>query len=286
MPRGDGGWYPVALDCAPFRFPAPNSKTKSHSTFPVENATWLTIRDQVWLWEVQRNTWCFFLKRLWDLFKWTCSSNYVEIWSSFCEFHLLCFYVSKDFMYIYKIDDALKDWRVEGLENLGILDILYLQLTTTGVSFIWHRSCINFWFVGFFLFWEGHADFLEKIHKKHCAQLNSRSAWVLQEAVRTMKPCPVVGGLGSVQRRPTLNPQVVPQSVQTKYPPRQTKYQAIQQPGQVQSLHKPGYSLPHPQFAASSFHSGLNRWCFRSVPLFKSANGGQFTVLQTVGSGE
>ena len=42
MPRGDGGWYPVALDCAPFRFPAPNSKTKSHSTFPVENATWLT----------------------------------------------------------------------------------------------------------------------------------------------------------------------------------------------------------------------------------------------------
>ena len=129
MPRGDGGWYPVALDCAPFRFPAPNSKTKSHSTFPVEN----------------------------------------------------------DFMYIYKIDDALK------------------------------------------------------------------------EAVRTMKPCPVLGGLGSVQRRPTLNPQAVPQSVQAKYPPRQTKYQAIQQPGQVQSLHKPGYSLPHPQFAASSFHSGLNR---------------------------
>lgn len=37
MPRGDGGWYPIALDCAPFRFPAPYSKTKSHSTFPIEN---------------------------------------------------------------------------------------------------------------------------------------------------------------------------------------------------------------------------------------------------------
>ena len=44
MPRGDGGWYPIALDCAPFRFPAPSSKTKSHSTFPIENDTCLVSK--------------------------------------------------------------------------------------------------------------------------------------------------------------------------------------------------------------------------------------------------
>lgn len=51
MRNGDGGWYPIALDCAPFLFPPPAVKTPSHSTFPIEH----------------------------------------------------------DFMYIYRIDDALKD---------------------------------------------------------------------------------------------------------------------------------------------------------------------------------
>lgn len=51
MPGGDGGWYPIALDCAPFHLPSPAFKTASHNTFKIEN----------------------------------------------------------DFLYIYKIDDALKD---------------------------------------------------------------------------------------------------------------------------------------------------------------------------------
>ncbi len=65
MPRGDGGWYPIALDCAPFRFPQPSSKTKSHSTFPIENDTWLVTKFR----EVFLGTWCFFFFAFicWDL---------------------------------------------------------------------------------------------------------------------------------------------------------------------------------------------------------------------------
>lgn len=37
MRNGDGGWYPIALDCAPFLFPPPAVKTPSHSTFPIEH---------------------------------------------------------------------------------------------------------------------------------------------------------------------------------------------------------------------------------------------------------
>ena len=167
MPRGDGGWYPIALDCAPFRFPAPNSKTKSHSTFPVENATWLTKITKFDLWEVQRNL-VFLFKKIVG----TCSNelvllNYVEIWSSFCELHLLCFYVPRT---LCTSTRSMMPWRTEELRALKTRypGILYLQLTTTEVSFIWHRSCINFWFVGFFLFWEDweDADFLLKNPRK------------------------------------------------------------------------------------------------------------------------
>lgn len=37
MPGGDGGWYPIALDCAPFHLPSPAFKTASHGTFKIEN---------------------------------------------------------------------------------------------------------------------------------------------------------------------------------------------------------------------------------------------------------
>ena len=119
MPRGDGGWYPVALDCAPFRFPAPNSKTKSHSTFPVENATWLT-----WLtkfdYEKFKGT-CFFFLKIVGLVQMNLFFKLCWDLKFFLRVSLVVFLCPKDFMYIYKIDDALKDWRVEGLANLGIL---------------------------------------------------------------------------------------------------------------------------------------------------------------------
>lgn len=56
----------------------------------------------------------FFL-RLWDLFKWTCSLNYVEIWSSFCEFHLLCFYVPRT---LCTSTRSMMPWRTEELRAL------------------------------------------------------------------------------------------------------------------------------------------------------------------------
>ena len=102
MPRGDGGWYPIALDCAPFRFPQPSSKTKSHSTFPIENDTWLVTKFR----EVFLGTWCFFFFCVYLLrFEGFLSMLRFE---GFSLRGFLC-WSPKDFMYIYKIDDALKD---------------------------------------------------------------------------------------------------------------------------------------------------------------------------------
>ena len=40
----EGDWYPIALDCAPFRLPSPAFKTASHSTFKIENAPWTRFK--------------------------------------------------------------------------------------------------------------------------------------------------------------------------------------------------------------------------------------------------